>query len=107
MAVEGITVTVRRYHQDKYGDRALTLSFQLAHCAFAPRTTTEDDNRSTTVEADAELIAPPGSGIQPQDVVQLSDGSTWEVQGRSEEWQSPFTGAWRPGDVVPLKRATG
>jgi hypothetical protein len=107
VAVGGITVTVRRYRLDKYGDRALVLSFQLGQCAFAPRVTSESDNRSTTVVADAELIAPPWSGVQAQDVVQLPDGSTWEVQGRPEEWQSPFTGAWRPGDVVPLKRTTG
>jgi hypothetical protein len=107
VAVEGITVTVRRYRLDKYGDRSLVLSFQLGQCAFAPRTTSESDNRSTTVVADAELFAPPWSGVQAQDVVQLPDGSHWEVQGRPEEWQSPFTGAWRPGDVVPLKRTTG
>jgi hypothetical protein len=107
VAVEGITVTVRRYRLDKYGDRSLVLSFQLRQCAFAPRTTSEYDNRSTTVVADADLITPPWSGVQAQDVVELPGGSTWDVQGRPEEWQSPFTGAWHPGDMVPLKRTTG
>lgn len=107
MALEGIVVTVKRYRQDKYGDRSLIATFQVSQCAFAPRSSTETDNRSTTVIADAELLAPPWNGIQAQDVVELPDGSSWDVQGRPEEWQSPFTGAWRPGDVVPLKRTTG
>lgn len=99
-------VTVNRYRKDRYGDRVLVVSFQIGQCVFSPRTSTENDDRSTTVIADAELFVPSYAGVQPSDEIVFEDGTAWEVQGRVEEWASPWN-SWQPGNVVPLKRTTG
>lgn len=102
-----VTVTVHRYTMDRYGDRTQQLTFHIGQCAFAPRTGTESDDRSTTVTAEADLYVPPWSGIRPQDVVELPDGSTWEVRGAAQQWESPYPSHWTPGDVVALTRTRG
>lgn len=108
MDLTGQTVTVRRFATDRYGDRAVIATFEVSRCAFAPRTRvgTENNVRANTVTAEAELYVPPWAGIESSDQVELADGTTWEVEGRPENWASPFTG-WRPGDLVALKRITG
>jgi hypothetical protein len=106
VAVNDQSVTVRRYRTDRYGDRVLVSTFQLTRCIYAPRTSSEDDDRSTTVVADAELFVPAHAALQPSDEIELADGTTWEVNGRPEPWRSPF-GGWAPGDVIPLNRTTG
>lgn len=106
MDLTGQVVTVRRYAMDRYGDRTVTATFTLGRCAFAPRTSNENNDRANTVVADAELYVPPWAGIKASDEVELADGTKWEVAGRPENWRSPFTG-WQPGDVVALTRVTG
>lgn len=106
MDLTGQLVTVRRWTTDRYGDRIVSTTFVVGRCAFAPRTSQEINDRGNTVVADAELYVPPWAGIKPSDEVELADGTKWEVQGRPENWRSPFT-SWNPGDVVPLKKTTG
>jgi len=101
------TVTVSRYRLDKYGDRHLIAKFIVGECMFAPRDTTEVDNRSTAVNADADLYAPPWIGVEPQDVVKLADGTEWEVTGLPARWDSPYPGSWNAGVLVHLNRARG
>lgn len=109
----GESVTVHRYTTDRYGDRTKVSSHMVARCAFAPRPvagsrgSAELTDRASTVVADAELFVPHGADIVPTDVIQLSDGTEWEASGATERWHSPFSGAWRPGAVVPLRRMTG
>ena len=112
MEIVGQTVTVTRYTLDRYGDRVPGETFTVQHAVFAPRslvsaTSTEEGGRSAQVHRQAELYLPPNSGLHPSDVVTLEDGSTWEVDGASEWWQSPFAGRWQPGDMVLLSRTTG
>ncbi len=109
----GATVTVLRYETDRYGDRTLVSQHDVQHAAFAPRTsasgrdTAELTNRANTVTTDAELYAPYGADITPQDVIRLDDGTEWEVVGLPERWRSPYSGDWRAGAVIPLRRRTG
>lgn len=112
MEVVGQAVTVQRFELDRHGDRVVGETFTVDHSAFAPRslvtaTSEEDTDRSGQVRRQAELYLPANSGVQPSDVVTLADGSTWEVDGAAEWWQSPFTGQWQPGDVILLSRTTG
>lgn len=111
--ITGHTVTVLRYETDRYGDRVKVGEFALSQCAFAPRTTSssrgtvELTDRTGTVTADAELYAPHGADVTPQDVIRLADGTDWEAVGAPERWESPYPGAWTAGTVVPLRRKTG
>lgn len=106
MAVNRHMVTVRRYQLDRYGDRSVIATFQVGGCIFAPRSTSEDNDRSTTVETKAELYAPAYAGIEASDEVEFEDGTVYQVDGRPERWESPW-GPWNPPDVVTLKRKTG
>ena len=109
----GLPVLVRRYEMDRYGDRQQVSTHQVARAAFAPRPaasgrgSAELTDRSNKVTADAELYFPYQADIRPSDVIELHDGTQWEVSGAPERWRSPFAGAWSPGAVVPLRRITG
>jgi hypothetical protein len=111
--IVGETVIVHRYQTDRYGDRVEVSTHQIPRCAFAPRSqgglrgTSEETDRSDTVVSVAVLHAPAGADLNAQDVIELSNGSAWEVGGLPEHWHSPFPGAWSPGVVVPLRRMTG
>jgi hypothetical protein len=111
--ITGRTVTVLRYTTDRYGDRTKVSEHTVNHCAYAPRTTAggrdraELTDRSAGITADAELYVPYGVDITPQDVIQLGDGTEWEVIGLQEPWESPWPGAWQAGAVIPLRRRTG
>lgn len=109
----GRPVTVHRYESDRFGDRVEVSHHTVSRCAFAPRSAAgtrggaELTDRASTVTADAELYVPYDADITPADVVELDDGTRWEVAGPVERWRSPFAGAWSPGAVVPLRRMTG
>lgn len=109
----GRSVTVMRYETDRYGDRTKVAEYTVTGCAFAPRTssssrgTVELTDRTNAVTADAELYVPYSAHIRPEDVIRLSDGTDWEVVGATEQWESPYIGAWQAGAVVPLRRKTG
>lgn len=109
----GQTVAVHRYATNSVGDRTKVSQHAVSRCAFAPRQTSgsyggmELSDRASTVTAESELYIPYGADIVPTDVVELDDGTLWEVVGPVERWRSPFAGAWAPGAVVPLRRMTG
>jgi hypothetical protein len=109
----GRPVTVHRYETDRYGDRQEVSTHTVRGTAFAPRPvagargSSELADRTNTVVADAELYVPYGADIVPTDEIELDDGTLWEVAGAAERWRSPFSGAWTPGAVVPLRRMTG
>lgn len=110
----GQAVTVHRFLIDgKTGDRSEVSQHTVARCAFAPRTSAssrggaELTDRANTVVADAELFAPYNADVVPTDVIELDDGTLWEVVGPVERWRSPFAGTWTPGAVIPLRRMTG
>jgi hypothetical protein len=51
------------------------------------------------------VYLPPATDISAVDAV-IVFGDTYEVDGRPNRWQSPFS-AWSPGVEVKLKRVTG
>lgn len=106
MALNQHTVTVRRYRLNRYGDRQLVGTFHIGGCVFAPRSSSEDNDRSTTVVADADLYTPATAGIEASDEIEFDDGTVYQVDGRPEQWESPW-GGWNPPDVVALKRIAG
>lgn len=106
MGLNRQVVTVRRYTTDRYGNRTVTLTFHVGQCVFAPKTSDETNDRSTSVTTDAVIYAPSYAGFQPSDEVTLDDGTRWEVEGTPERWESPFSN-WAPGVAVALTRVTG
>lgn len=108
----GDPVTVHRYATDRYGDRVEVSQHSVGRTAFGPRPvagsrgSAEFTDRANTVTADAELYAPYEADITSTDVIEMADGTLWEVAGSPERWRSPFT-HHTPGMVVPLRRKTG
>lgn len=108
----GRPVIVHRYETDRYGDRVEVSRHAVQRTAFAPRPNAmgrgsqEFTDRASTVTADAELYVPYGADVVPADVIELEDGSRWEVAGNPERWLGAFSG-WKSGTVVPLHRMTG
>lgn len=102
----GVTVTVHRTAVDRYGDTSTTSSHTIDGCGIAHRSSAENTDRRDTVVTGLALLAPPGSDITATDVVELPDGTRWDVDGDPVAPASPFTG-WAPGVRVALTRATG
>ncbi|MET9262407.1 hypothetical protein [Amycolatopsis sp. NPDC004079] len=105
MAVNRHMVSVKRYRKDRYGDRQLTGAFRVGDCIFAPRSSSEAEDRSTTVTADARLFVPAAATIEPSDEIEV-EGTVYQVEGEPERWESPW-GGWSPHLVVSLRRITG
>lgn len=109
----GRAIVVHRFDTDRYGDRVEVSTHTIHRTAFAPRPnllgrgSAELVDRASTVIADAELYAPYGADIRSTDVIELEDGSHWEVSGSPERWSGAYSTAWFPGAVVPLRRKTG
>lgn len=75
-------------------------------CAFNPGVSSEPvQNARNAVLTRPEVYAPAGSDILSGDRLVVR-GDTFEVQGRPQDWRSPFTG-WEPGLVVPLELVEG
>ncbi len=102
MALTGQLATVRRYATNRYGDRTEVLSFQVGGVVLAPRSTREATDRSSRVQADADLYAPFWADLRPQDVVEVDD-TRWEVAGAPERWRGAWDD-WQAGIVVPVNR---
>lgn len=102
----GITVTVHRTTTDRYGDTTDTSSHSLDGCGLASRSSAENTDRRDTVSTVRVLLAPPGADIVATDVVELPDGTRWDVTGDPVAPSSPFTG-WTPGVAATLTRVTG
>ncbi|MER5671156.1 hypothetical protein [Pseudonocardia alni] len=103
----GISVRVHRLAGvDRFGDRLPGTTHVVSGCALAPRTSSEDNPRGSTVIVGLTLYGPYGADIRAEDVVELEGGSRYEVVGEPGHWASPFTG-WAPGCEVALERVTG
>lgn len=102
----GITVTVQRQAEDRFGNFTTTGEHQVGPCAFEPTPSQELTEQRETVTRNARLFVPPGADIQPTDRVLLPDGSRWSVSGDVLQFANPFTG-WTPGGTVQLERVTG
>lgn len=107
----GVTVTVQRATQDRFGDRTYADHHDVAGCAVSPRSgdgrsaSSEAGENRTTVIVGLTLYCPPDADILATDRVVLPDGA-YQVIGQPGRWASPFTG-WAPGTEVALERVVG
>lgn len=107
----GITIEVERAPLDLvHGDVVYSLSHVIEGCAVAPRTSTEDNDRRTTVIVGLTLYGPYDADLLARDRVVLPGEEprklrTYRVVGDVGRWRSPFTG-WAPGFEVALERVT-
>lgn len=113
MFPHGITVTVMRMVEDKFGGYTAGPTHQVGPCGFEatggsgrPGSRERDTETSDTVTRIALLYMPPGADVRPTDRVILPDATTWQVVGDIATFSSPFTG-WTPGTTVQLQRVTG
>ena len=104
----GQTLTVIRRTRDDYGDFTATSRHPVPGCAVTRRSTVEttEGGARETVVTRLWVHAPPGSDVIPSDLVELPDGTKWNVDGDARTYQSPFTG-WAPAHRFALIRATG
>ncbi|MBB1153517.1 hypothetical protein [Amycolatopsis dendrobii] len=105
MAVNRHMASVKRYRLDRYGDRQLVDAFRIGECIIAPRSSSEGNDRSTTVTADAQLFVPAVAVIEPSDEIEVA-GTVYQVDGEPVRWESPW-GGWSPHLAVSLRRITG
>lgn len=104
----GETVTVERPGgTNRWGD-TLPGTEHTSECwAFAPRTSSEDNEQANQVITGLTGYGPPGADVAAQDVIRRGDGTRWHVDGDIGQWgPSPLTG-WHPGVEVALRRVTG
>jgi hypothetical protein len=91
----GVTVTFLRRTvsgTDERGDDVYTTTEDdVAGCSVSPGYSSETDQGSIMVQSGITVQAPPDTDSSPVDALRLPDGSEWEVQGDSSQWQSPFT----------------
>lgn len=81
-------------------------SLEIEGCAFNPGLSSEplQDARNAVLTR-PEVYAPAGSDILAGDRLVVR-GDTYSVEGRPQDWRSPFTG-WEPGLVVALELVEG
>lgn len=103
----GQSVTVHRPGgTDRFGDRLAGTTHTVSGCAVAPAGSSESYGRGETVTTGVALYGPYGSDIKASDVIELADGSRFEVVGEPAHWKSPFT-ALEAGMQVFVERVTG
>jgi hypothetical protein len=103
----GITVTVQRQTEDRFGNFTTASEQQVGPCAIDYTSSTEPIQvPSDTVAQVATLYAPAGSDVRPQDRVVLPGGTRWSVIGFPADFTNPFTG-WNPGLTVRLQQVSG
>lgn len=86
-------------------DTFTTVDSTIKGCAFAPGGSVELVQGQDMVTTQPVLYMPTGTVVKPTDTVTVR-GVTYDVDGGSNDWRSPFT-PWAPGVVVNLKAVTG
>lgn len=113
MFAHGETVTRLRagtvsdpYSGETTPDWSIATSLSIDGCGFDPGGTGERlDLARNVITTQPKVYAPTGSDVLASDRLVVR-GVTYEVDGRPEDWRSPFTG-WQPGLVIPLKASEG
>src|ERR1700704_28286 len=98
----GITVTIQRQTEDKFGNWVTSGSHTVGPCGIDYTNSTELTSNQDTVSRVAVLYCPPGANIVSTDRVLLPDGSQWSVVGHTADFANPMTG-WNPGLTVRLE----
>jgi len=102
----GITVQVVDVEENALGDIVETVRGSIDGCAFAPSTSTEDNDNREQVDTYATVYAPDTAvAVKAQDKVRVN-GVLWRVEGDPNQWASPFTG-WKPGRVIRVRQVRG
>jgi hypothetical protein len=111
-------VTRTRTGYDSDGNPVYGVTFTLTTGGFAPGGAVENDQGQVQVvaqptlypdEYDVDLTAVDAIVIDPQidgDQITTPESDWYEVDGKTQPWQSPFTG-WQAGTAIPLKQVTG
>lgn len=108
---QGETITIVRpgvvTGQDSYGNdvHAAASETDVAGCAVALSTSSEDVTARDQVASSATVWPPHGTDIRPTDQMRVR-GVLYDVQGTAGEWRSPFTGIPAPLQVE-LTRVAG
>lgn len=76
------------YGNDTYSETQETVSY----CSVHPGLTTEVFAGTDVTTADVTVYLPDGTAITALDAMILPDGNLYEVEGKPNQWQSPFTG---------------
>lgn len=113
--LHGQTVEVERGARNDYGDNTYVVVGTIEGCAWAPRTSSEDNQSRTTVIVGLTLYGPYGADLRSDDRVVLPqdpmlpaadrEQRTYRVVGEIGNWRSPFTG-WTPGFEAALERVS-
>lgn len=108
MAPFGVTVEVLGGERDLDGDlHDEQVIGTIAGAAFAPGTSSEDNDRKAQVVAAGVLYVPPGSfPVTAQHRIRFPGGAVWTVDGTPGIWSNPLTG-WSAGGEIRLSRVTG
>jgi hypothetical protein len=108
MSPFGITVEVLGGERDLDGDlQDEQVVGTIAGAAFAPGTSTEDNDRKAQVVTTGTLYVPAGSfPVTAQHRIRFPGGVLWTVDGAPGAWNSPLTG-WAAGGEIRLRRVTG
>jgi hypothetical protein len=105
----GVTVTfVTRTLSgtDDYGNDTYTSTqFDVSPCSVQPATTSENPIMTEELVDDITVYAPTGTPVDYLSAV-IWNGNTYEVNGRPNTWQSPFSGRLGPVQIQ-AHRQTG
>jgi hypothetical protein len=102
----GITVTVLRQSEDKWGNWTTTDTVTVGPCAIDYAGSTEQTAQVETLTRQAVLYPPADAEFRSTDFVLLPDGSRWSVVGAPADFTQPWSG-WHPGQTVRLEAVTG
>jgi hypothetical protein len=108
MSPFGITVEVLGGERDLDGDLHDEQPVgTITGAAFAPGTSTEDNDRKSQVVTTGTLYVPPGAfPVTAQHRIRFPGGAVWTVDGAPGTWSNPLTG-WSAGGEIRLRRVTG
>lgn len=104
----GVTVKVhRRGPRDDFGGRSAATVHEIHRVGLAPRRSAETNTPTrNTLAFGLTAFMPIDADIRATDVVELADGTRWNVVGEPMRWRSPHSG-WSPACEVDLERVTG
>lgn len=96
---------IRSGGRDEWGDTLPPRTFKVHGCAFAPRSSEENNDFANTVITGASLFAPWDADIEPSDQIRIH-GKVYEIEGEVGLWIHAHNGA-PAGIQAALTRVTG
>lgn len=85
--------------QDEFGNDVYTdQTEEIPFCSYHPGSTTEVWQGTEQVSIDVTVYFPDGTEIKATDAF-IINGEQYEIEGRPEQWSSPFTAVRSPIQV--------